>query len=144
MVPSTIEFIRNCCGDFFTIHLTAIGICFTIFTLVYSFIATRKSEIEEYSEELKSKYASPQIAQRYAISKSYIRRMSLLNRKCIIAILLSASCLILSWLGYRISISQWLLLVNIIVISILSVCEFIYIIVFMHKLYIQYKQDLLN
>lgn len=134
---------RVCCGDLFTIHLTAIGICFTIFTLVYSFIVSRKSEIDEYSEELKSKFASPQSAQRYSIATSYIKRMSSVNQKCIVAILCSTFCLMLSWLGYRVFSSPGIIITDFIVINLISVGELAYIVYFLVKIYKQYQQDLI-
>lgn len=92
------EFVKNCLTDLCSIHLTIIGLCLTVFTLLYSFVFSKKSEISVYSEELKSKLVDPLIAQKYGQVKSYIQRLSNIICKCKYTLIMSTLIWCLCWI----------------------------------------------
>lgn len=92
------EFVKNCLTDLCSIHLTIIGLCLTIFTLLYSFIFSKKSEVSIYSEELKSKLVDPLVAQKYGQVKSYIQRLSIIICKCKYTLIMSIAIWVLCWI----------------------------------------------
>lgn len=91
------EFVKNFLIDLCSIHLTIIGVCLTIFTLLYSFIFSKRTELEVYSDALKSKMADPLIAQKYGQIVRYISGLTSIIQKCKYPIFLSCSIWIICW-----------------------------------------------
>ncbi len=103
MEQSTIyEMIIKCSEDLFGIHITAIGVCISVITLLYSFITSKKADIDSFADQLKHKDVEPLMAQRYGIATRYIKQMERITRKIIFIIILSTICTIGSWLAYRV------------------------------------------
>ena len=91
------DFVKNCLIDLCSIHLTIIGVCLTIFTLLYSFIFSKKTELEVYSDALKSKLVDPLVAQKYGQAMRYIVDLTKIIRKCKYPIILSCGIWIICW-----------------------------------------------
>ena len=85
-------------SDLCSIHLAIIGICLTVFTLLYSFIFAKRSDLDAYSESLKSKLADPLIAQKYGQNVRYINKLKKVCHKCLIAFFSSCFLWIVSWI----------------------------------------------
>jgi hypothetical protein len=114
------ELIQNCFSDLWTLYLTLIGILLSILTLLYSFIIGKKDELKLIAEQIKLDGATPLVNQRKNFAISYIRRLSGINQKCFLLLLISIIMDVLCWVGMRLSfifdntILLWLLVITII------------------------------
>ena len=135
------EMIIKCSEDLFGIHITAIGVCISVITLLYSFITSKKADIDSFSDQLKHKDVEPLIAQRYGIATRYIKQMERITRKIIFIIILSTICTIGSWLAYRVFDKNICLIISFIIINIISIFEFALFTYCIYRLYKQFKKD---
>lgn len=136
------EFVKNCLIDLCSIHLTVIGVCLTIFTLLYSFIFSKRSELEVYSDALKSKMVDPLVAQKYGQVKRYIDDLTKIIRKCKYPIFLSCLIWTICWLDKMFNFQVYWrhgLLIFAIVVSLLEVIICAYWIYLIIK---QYNKDI--
>ena len=114
------ELIQDCFSDLWTLYLTLIGILLSILTLLYSFIIGKKDELKLIAEQIKLDGATPLVNQRKNFAISYIRRLSGINQKCFLLLLISIIMDVLCWVGMRLSfifdntILLWLLVITII------------------------------
>ena len=114
------ELIQDCFSDLWTLYLTLIGILLSILTLLYSFIIVKKDELKLIAEQIKLDGATPLVNQRKNFAISYIRRLSGINQKCFLLLLISIIMDVLCWVGMRLSfifdntILLWLLVITII------------------------------
>lgn len=114
------ELIQDCFSDLWTLYLTLIGILLSILTLLYSFIIGKKDELKLIAEQIKLDGATPLVNQRKNFAISYIRRLSGINQKCFLLLLISIIMDVLCWVGMRMSfifdntILLWLLVITII------------------------------
>ena len=114
------ELIQDCFSDLWTLYLTLIGILMSILTLLYSFIIGKKDELKLIAEQIKLDGATPLVNQRKNFAISYIRRLSGINQKCFLLLLISIIMDVLCWVGMRLSfifdntILLWLLVITII------------------------------
>lgn len=115
-----VEFMQDCFSDLWTLYLTLIGILLSILTLLYSFIIGKKDELKLIAEQIKLDGATPLVNQRKNFAISYIRRLSGINQKCFLLLLISIIMDVLCWVGMRLSfifdntILLWLLVITII------------------------------
>lgn len=136
------NFIQNSLGDLCSIHLTVIGICFTIITLLYSFIFSKRSELDSLSDALKNKVVEPLVAQKHGQIIRYIKNLSGIISKCYVALLMSCGIWIICW------IDKMFLFTNIIRRSVLlgsillTIIEIIVCIYWCRLIYFQYKRDI--
>ena len=111
---------QDCFSDLWTLYLTLIGILLSILTLLYSFIIGKKDELKLIVEQIKLDGITPLLNQKKNFAISYIRRLSDINKKCFVLLLISITKDVLSWIGMRLSfifnntILSWLLVVIII------------------------------
>ena len=114
------ELIQDCFSDLWTLYLTLIGILLSILTLLYSFIIGKKDELKLIAEQIKLDGATPLVNQRKNFAISYIRRLSGINQKCFLLLLISIIMDVLCWVGMHLSfifdntILLWLLVITII------------------------------
>ena len=139
---NSISFLKNCFGDLCSLHLAIIGIGFTIFTLLYSFIYGKRSELISLSDRLKHKGASPLVAQKFESCRQYIIRFSKINFKCGLVILASSFLWVFSWLGYRVLSTSWIIYTNFIVVFVLTFAECAFCFHFLFMLIKQYRKDI--
>lgn len=135
------NFVNSCLTDLFTIHLTIIGVCFTIFTLLYSFIFTKRIELNSYSEELKSKLANPLVAQKYGQAKKYILKLATIISRCKYIFLLSSIACILSWFDKLFCLPDFWEKGILCFLILITLIEFILIIIWGYQLFVQYKKE---
>lgn len=113
------ELMQDCFSDLWTLYLTLIGILLSILTLLYSFIIGKKDELKLIAELIKLKNLTPLVNQRKNFAISYIRRLSGINKKCFVLLLISITMDVLCWVGMRLSfffdntILFWLLVITI-------------------------------
>lgn len=114
------ELMQDCFSDLWTLYLTLIGILLSILTLLYSFIIGKKDELKLIAEQIKSNDKGPLVDQRKKFAISYIKRLSGINKKCFVLLLISITMDALCWVGMRLSfifddiILLWLLVVIIV------------------------------
>ena len=110
---------QDCFSDLWTLYLTLIGILLSILTLLYSFIIGKKDELKLIAEVIKLDGITPLVNQRKNFAISYIRRLSGINKKCFVLLLISITMDVLCWVGMRLSfffdntILFWLLVITI-------------------------------
>lgn len=136
------DFIINCLSDLCAIHLTIIGICLTIFTLLYSFIFSKRTEISSYSDALKSKSVDPLIAQKYGQVKRYILDLSRIISKCKIAIIFSCVVWIICWINKMFIFTNFWKYGLFIIAILLSLVELSICIYWSRKILKQYHKDI--
>ena len=113
------ELMQDCFSDLWTLYLTLIGILLSILTLLYSFIIGKKDELKLIAELIKLNVITPLVNQRKNFAISYIRRLSGINKKCFVLLLISITMDVLCWVGMRLSfffdntILLWLLVITI-------------------------------
>lgn len=113
------ELMQDCFSDLWTLYLTLIGILLSILTLLYSFIIGKKDELKLIAELIKLNVITPLVNQRKNFAISYIRRLSGINKKCFVLLLISITMDVLCWVGMRLSfffdntILFWLLVITI-------------------------------
>lgn len=78
-----------------TFHISLIGILVSIFTLLYSFIYSRKEELKEYSRLIKNGNKDPFVLQRSHFDAKYIKRASKISNACVKLVCASVAILIL-------------------------------------------------
>lgn len=97
------ELMQDCFSDLWTLYLTLIGILLSILTLLYSFIIGKKDELKLIAEQIKLDGITPLVNQRKNFAISYIRRLSGINKKCFVLLLISITMDVLCWVGMRLS-----------------------------------------
>lgn len=113
------ELMQDCFSDLWALYLTLIGILLSILTLLYSFIIGKKDELKLIAELIKLDGITPLVNQRKNFAISYIRRLSGINKKCFVLLLISITMDVLCWVGMRLSfffdntILFWLLVITI-------------------------------
>lgn len=126
--------------DCFSVHLAILGIGFSVFTLLYSFIYSKSNELEIYSNALKKKN-EPLYGQRFERCRIFIKRLSMINSKCIKVIIISSILCFFSWISSRFFCSNAPKIIFLSIISIFSVLEFIIVGRLIYNILKQYKND---
>lgn len=127
-------------SDLWSLHLAMIGCLVSVFTLLYSFLISKKGELKIFSEQLYYGDKSPTNIQKQRFAASYIKRMSKAVNLCLV-LLISCVCLAIgSWVGLRLlnEKSQIVLLYIVGLLTILVLASMIYLCV---KVYTQYRKD---
>jgi amino acid permease len=135
------ELIDDCLSDLWTLHLTFIGILLSLFTLLYSFILSKKDELKLSVEQIKLGDNNPLVIQRKNFAITYIKRLSGINRQCFYILLISiflASC---SWVGMRL-LDEQIRLFALVTIAFLTLLVIGYIVFLAVRILRQYKDDI--
>ena len=93
------EWIVRVISDLWSLHLTMIGCFVSVYTLLYSFIISKKEDLKMFAELISQGEKSPTILQRQRFSTAYINRMKKVTNYILILFL---SCVLLAigcWLG---------------------------------------------
>lgn len=96
-----IKAINDLFNDIWNFHLVLFGIAMSIFTLLYSFILTKRDELKIISESIKSGDKDPILIQKQNFAKNYIVKLKKTNDKIIIIILVSFCLFIINWVYER-------------------------------------------
>ena len=91
-------------GDIISVCLAIFGIGVTVFTVIYSFILTRKGLLQEYNDSKKKQPVSPQIEAARMFLLEYIKRQQNVNKHIgfvtIISFIIFAVSLVLSYIEF--------------------------------------------
>lgn len=89
-------------NDLWNIHLVLFGIALSIFTLLYSFILSKREELKSIAEHVKFGDNSPMLAQQESFAKKYILRLKSANNHAAFTIIVTFILFIFSWLAQRV------------------------------------------
>ncbi len=137
------ELIQDCFSDLWTLYLTLIGILLSILTLLYSFIIGKKDELKLIAEQIKSDGVTPIVNQRKNFAILYIRRLSDINKKCFVLLLISIAMDVFCWVGMRLSFNfdNTVLLCLLVITIVFTILIVGYAISLGYKLIKQYMSD---
>ena len=135
-------------GDVISICLAIFGIGVTVFTVIYSFILTRKGILQEYNDIIKKHEASPQVEAARMFLLKYIKCQQKVNKHIgavtIISFIIFAVSLFLSYTGYAFQNSVvYTKYVDYITYYLAAICLalLVYIIVMLIIVYKTYRKD---
>ena len=89
---------KDCLSDLWTLYLTFIGILLSLFTLLYSFILSKRDELKIIAEQIKLGDKSPLIIQKRKFAIAYIKRLVNINKQCFCILLISIVLVSCSWI----------------------------------------------
>lgn len=132
--------INDVLSDLWSLHLAMIGCLVSVFTLLYSFLISKKGDLKIYAEQLSHGDKSPTIIQRQRFATAYIKKISKAINLCLLLLLCSICLSISSWIGYRLldGKAQVILLY---IVAALTTLVTIFMIALYVKVYAQYRND---
>ena len=136
----TTEWIVESLSDLWSLYLAMIGCLVSVFTLLYSFIISKKGELKMFTEQLNHGDKSPTIVQRQRFAMSYIKRMNKALELCLILLI---GCIFLatgSWVGLRI-LNEKAQKLTLYIVAVLPFFVLVLMIILCVKVYKQYKKD---
>lgn len=138
-----IELINDILNDLWNFHLVLFGVALTIFTLLYSFILSKRDELKGISELVKSGDKSPILAQRESFAKKYIIRLKSANNHTALTIIVTFGLFLLAWLSHRIISDDNIQFksTSLYIISAMTIVIILYSIFIFIKIYRQYKSE---
>lgn len=138
-----IEKINALLNDIWNFQLLLFGLVVTLFTVIYSFIITKRDELRSIAYTIKSGDQTSILKQRETFAKNYIVRLKKINNHLIILILITFSVSLIGWLTERfISNCEVNLKKNILLIlASLTSLVFIFISIQSYKIFIHYRES---
>jgi hypothetical protein len=73
--------VQNILSELTNINLVILGISITIFTVIYSFIVTKRNDLENISDKLATQDSNPFIIKQKHFTLKYIKQFSSINTK---------------------------------------------------------------
>ena len=139
----SIEQINEILNDLWNFHLVLFGVALSIFTLIYSFILSKRDELKSISEQVKIGDNSPIIAQRESFAKKYINRLKSANNHAALTILVTFILFVFAWFTQRLIPDCNIQFKRILfyIISTLTISIILYLIFIFMKIYNQYKSE---
>ena len=130
-------------NDLWNFHLVLFGIALSIFTLLYSFILSKRDEIRNIAEQVKSGDKNPLLTQKENFAKKYINRLKSINDKIVVIVILSLIFFIISWIFQRVilDINSCLKLYSLYIIGSITICLLLYLIYMFTVIYKYYKDE---
>jgi hypothetical protein len=135
--------INDFLSDLWNFHLFLTGIGITVFTLLYSFILSKRGELYTISQQIKSKGIDPTLKQQESFAKKYILKFKKANDQSVALIILGFSLFFFTWSSRRLvpdclyQIKLYLLFC----ISSLTILTIGYLGVIFFKIYRNYTAD---
>ena len=97
-----IELYNNILGDIGNFVLVVFGFSVTLFTVLYSFIISKREQLKEYSDKIKYGDKDPLTHQRHSNAKKFIERFKRFNIHLIVTIFLDLvtyiACMLIKYL----------------------------------------------
>lgn len=93
--------INNILSDLITLYFAILGILFGIFTVLWSFILSKRDELLVAMEDLRQNNKRPILVKKVSLMKKYINRLKKVNAWCIGDILGALFMLGASWVTLR-------------------------------------------
>lgn len=84
-------------NDICNFQLVIFGIGVTLFTVIYSFVLSKRDELRGYNDQIKNGNDNPLINQKYEFARAYIIRFKRINRHIRNVIILSFLIYVLTW-----------------------------------------------
>ncbi len=136
----SIEQINIVLNDLWNFHLTLFGIALSIFTLLYSFILSKRDELRSIAEQIKEGGKNPLIIQKESYAKKYINRLKKMNDHILALILSTFSLSIVGWISERLVPDMWLEFKknSLYIITFLTILIFFYTVLMFAKIYKHY------
>lgn len=138
---SNIDFLNLLLQDFFSLHLAIAGIGVSVFTLIYSFIYSKRNELDSYSNALKCK-KDPLYGQRFEGCRIIIRRLAKINKACVNLIICSFTLCILSWTINRFISDYTAKAISLSIIILFTIIEIIIVVSLMYNIIKQFYEDI--
>ena len=127
-------------SDLWSLHLAMIGCLVSVFTLLYSFLISKKGDLKIYAELLSHGDKSPTVIQRQRFVTGYIKKISKAINLCLLLLLCSICLAVGSWIGYRL-LNGKAQLVLLYIVAALTILATIFMIALCVKVYVQYRSD---
>jgi hypothetical protein len=140
-----VEFMNDILNDLWNFHLVLIGIALSIFTLLYSFILSKRDELKSISEQIKTEGSktNPILIQKERFAINYILRLKRINKHCVYIFLVSVVLGCGSWITHRLicgaqhMLKKWLLFC----FGILTILLCCYMAFQIYRIYRHYKKE---
>ena len=138
-----IEQLNEILNDLWNFHLVLFGVALSIFTLLYSFILSKRDELKSISEQVKIGDKSPMLAQRESFAKKYIIRLKSANNHAALTILVTFILFLFSWFTQRLisDCNVQFKRISFYTISTLTILIIFYSIFIFIKIYNHYKSE---
>lgn len=139
----SVEQLNEILSDLWNINLILLGVSLTIFTLLYSFILSKRDELRGISEQLKIGSNSMVLSQKESFAIIYISKLKSANNHAAIIILVTFMLFLFAWISLRIipdsniNFKQF----SVYLTGALTVVILIYSILIFVKIYKQYRFD---
>lgn len=105
-----LELYNSLLGDIGNFVLVVFGFSVTLFTVLYSFILSKREQLKEYSDKIKYGSKDPLIFQRHSNAKKFIVRFKKFNNHLIATIFIDLSvylaCMIIKYLINNLQIKE--------------------------------------
>lgn len=140
---NNIELLNEILNDFINFHLVIFGIALSIFTLLYSFILSKRDELKSISAQVKCGNTDPMLAMRESFAKAYIQRFRAINKHILIIACITFIEFILNWstLRFIANTNCWKKTLFVICV-ILTILTMIYIGYIFVRIYKQYREEI--
>ncbi|MDY0161300.1 MAG: hypothetical protein RBR64_08170 [Bacteroidales bacterium] len=139
-----IEFINKTLNDIWSFHLVLLGIALTIFTLLYSFILSKRDTLIDIAENVNQTGTNPEIKRKEKNAINYIQNLRKVNDKIVYIVIATFTLFVFGWVAERIIPDNccWYKtkLFCFYSLSILTVLVLIFLIVMSIKIYYHYKK----
>lgn len=135
-----IEEMTNIINQISNIQLALLGITITVFTVLFAFITTKKDELKNLSNQIKSGDKSPLILQKANFVLRNINKFKRINDKIVYVILFSFIFFSYTWIVsmFKVCICKknFLFIISILII------EFLVLSTLLVKIYFNYKKEI--
>jgi hypothetical protein len=139
----SVEQINEILNDIWNFHLVLFGVALSIFTLLYSFILSKRDELKSISEQVKFGVKSPMLAQRESFAKKYILRLKSANNHIALTTLVTFILFLFGWFTQRLISDNNIQFkqISFYIISILTISIILHTIFIFIKIYNHYKSE---
>ncbi len=98
---NNIDFLNKILNDIWNLHLVLLQVSLTLFTVLYSFIVSKRDDLKTISEQIKLGDNNPMLAQRASFTKKYILRFKGINYQITFLIVMTFLLFMFGWISER-------------------------------------------
>jgi len=141
---SDVKFINQLLNDIWNFHFLLFGILITVFTVLYSFILSKRDELRSLSDEIKNNHNVNDIyivKQRHGFAKLYILKLNKINKNLSFLIVMTFLFAFLGWVTERLIIDFDCKLILFYFLSFCTISTLIYLIVQSVNIYKDYLHN---
>ena len=135
-------FLENIQNDIIAVALSLIGITISIFTLLFSFISSKRQTAIEMKNRINNGEKDPIFISSYRFCLRYIEKLGYLAKVCARILCLSIILFIYSWINHRIILNETIFgvscLLNLLILVIISS----YAIFVTYRVYKQFEKEI--